>query len=336
MFNLWPWEELPVMPPEIIFVSRHLPLNIYDFACWARQTVVALTVVSAHRPTHHLEFTVDELKTGVPAPRRDPLNTWAGRFQAIDVLLHFYERRPIKFLRRAALRKAERWIVQRQEADGSWGGIQPPWVYSLIALRLRATPSIIPSCTRASRDLTASPSKTTPVGAGGVPVAGLGHRPRCHRVRRRGTLAGRPRCFVRPRASSSVRRSPSRATGHSPPRPNRRVGFRVRNDTYPDIDDAAEVVLALGRTAEPSLDAASGAASRGSKACSHATGAGPRLTSTTSRRSFASSPSATSVNSSIPPVLTSRRTCLRRSPGVDQYAGPARARGDVAARAPRK
>ena len=30
--------------------------------------------------------------------------------------------------------RAERWIVQRQEADGSWGGIQPPWVYSMIAL----------------------------------------------------------------------------------------------------------------------------------------------------------------------------------------------------------
>ena len=28
----------------------------------------------------------------------------------------------------------------RQEADGSWGGIQPPWVYSLIALHLRGYP----------------------------------------------------------------------------------------------------------------------------------------------------------------------------------------------------
>ena len=37
--------------------ARHLPLNIYDFACWARQTVVALTVVSAHRPSHRLTFT---------------------------------------------------------------------------------------------------------------------------------------------------------------------------------------------------------------------------------------------------------------------------------------
>src|SRR5206468_3508329 len=27
-----------------------------------------------------------------------------------------------------------RWVRQRQEADGSWGGIQPPWVWSLVML----------------------------------------------------------------------------------------------------------------------------------------------------------------------------------------------------------
>ena len=34
----------------------------------------------------------------------------------------------------ARSRAAERWILDHQEADGSWGGIQPPWVYSLMAL----------------------------------------------------------------------------------------------------------------------------------------------------------------------------------------------------------
>ncbi len=45
-----------------------------------------------------------------------------------------------RLLRRIAIARAERWIVRRQEADGSWGGIQPPWVYSLIALRLCGYP----------------------------------------------------------------------------------------------------------------------------------------------------------------------------------------------------
>lgn len=31
---------------------------------------------------------------------------------------------------------AARWIIERQENDGCWGGIQPPAVYSVIALYL--------------------------------------------------------------------------------------------------------------------------------------------------------------------------------------------------------
>jgi squalene-hopene/tetraprenyl-beta-curcumene cyclase len=257
MFNLWKWEELPVMPPEMIFVSRHLPLNVYDFACWARQTVVALTIVSAHRPSHRLDFTIDELKTGVPAPQRDPINTWAGRFQAVDVLLHFYERRPLKFLRRAALRKAERWIVQRQEADGSWGGIQPPWVYSLIALRLQGYslehPVMHAGITGldgftieddAGRRLEAcqSPVWDTALAVTALADAGLSPEDPVLRSAARYLLSQE----ITVKGDWSLRRPNLKPSGWA---------FEFENDTYPDIDDAAEVVLALGRTAEPSFDA---------------------------------------------------------------------------------
>ncbi len=43
---------------------------------------------------------------------------------------------PARAVRRAALRRSAEWIIARQERDGCWGGIQPPWVYSLIALHL--------------------------------------------------------------------------------------------------------------------------------------------------------------------------------------------------------
>src|SRR5205807_9045062 len=59
----------------------------------------------------------------------------------LDRALRVYERRPLPLLRRLALARAERWIVRRQEADGSWGGIQPPWVYSLMALHLCGYPT---------------------------------------------------------------------------------------------------------------------------------------------------------------------------------------------------
>ena len=139
LFGLWPWGELPVLPPELIFLPPFVPLNIYDFACWARQTVVALTVVGAHRPTHELGFDIDELRgPGRPRRRAAPLNTWAGPLPgARPCSCTSTSAGRSSSLRQAALRRAERWILQRQEADGSWGGIQPPWVYSLIALRLQ-------------------------------------------------------------------------------------------------------------------------------------------------------------------------------------------------------
>ncbi|HUE60508.1 MAG TPA: prenyltransferase/squalene oxidase repeat-containing protein, partial [Acidimicrobiales bacterium] len=52
----WDWEDLPVVPPEVMFLPARATLNIYDFACWARQTVVALTVVMAFRPVRPLPF----------------------------------------------------------------------------------------------------------------------------------------------------------------------------------------------------------------------------------------------------------------------------------------
>ena len=142
MFGLWPWDKLPVMPPEMIYLPRWFPLNVYDWACWARQTIVPLTVVCSFRPMRPLPFALGELS---PAPGAGPEPVpngsrarlgWTSVFQGLDRALHVYQRRPSAGLRRAALRRCAEWIIARQEADGCWGGIQPPWVYSLIALNL--------------------------------------------------------------------------------------------------------------------------------------------------------------------------------------------------------
>src|SRR6266571_674 len=43
LFGEWRWADLPALPPEVMMLPRWFPLNIYDFGCWARQTLVALT-----------------------------------------------------------------------------------------------------------------------------------------------------------------------------------------------------------------------------------------------------------------------------------------------------
>ena len=99
--------------PSSSCFRRSAPFSIYDFACWARQTFVALALAQSLRP-------VRPVGRRPARDRRDPGQTRPPR-------------RP-RALRRKAQQTAEQWIRARQEADGSWGGIQPPWVWSIIAL----------------------------------------------------------------------------------------------------------------------------------------------------------------------------------------------------------
>jgi squalene-hopene/tetraprenyl-beta-curcumene cyclase len=145
MFGQWDWRGVPALPPELMFLPHWFPLNIYDFASWARATIVPMLIILTERPVCPVPESarIDELyaaprdRTDYTLPKaKNPLS-WKGFFGAADGLLKRYDSVAIKPLRAAAYRAAERWIVARQEADGSWGGIQPPWVYSLIALKLR-------------------------------------------------------------------------------------------------------------------------------------------------------------------------------------------------------
>ena len=144
MFGEWPWDDLPVIPPELIYLPAWFPLNIYDWGCWARQTIVALAIVSSQRPVRKLPFGIPELRAGVTVPDRAPADRWAIVFDRLDRAMHAYDRRgltgragrPGRAVRRAALRRCADWVIARQERDGCWGGIQPPWVYSLIGLHL--------------------------------------------------------------------------------------------------------------------------------------------------------------------------------------------------------
>ena len=258
LFGLWPWSRVPVIPPELIFLPPWFPLNVYDFACWARQTVVALTVVSHFRPVRPVPFDLEELRTGGPDLSREP--DAVGRvFIALDKLLHAYERLPVKPLRRTALRRAERWILERQEADGCWGGIQPPWVYSLIALRLLGRPVDDPAIARGLAgfdrytvredgmrwiEACQSPVWDTCLAVQALADAGL---PSDHEAMTRaaGWLLHEE---IAHRGDWAMRR---------PELPPGGWAFEFDNDWYPDVDDTAEVVLALRRAEQtPELDAA--------------------------------------------------------------------------------
>jgi squalene-hopene/tetraprenyl-beta-curcumene cyclase len=247
LFGQWPWERLPALPPEVILFPSWFPLNIYDFASWARQTIVPLTVVASQRPERSLGFGLDELKTGRWSREQQPLSTWAGRFQALDRALHIYEKRPLGPLRRHSLALCAEWILKRQEADGCWGGIQPPWVYSIMALHLLGY----------SLDHPALKKGLDALESFAIRESGMRRFEACQSPVWDTCLA-----MVALRDAGVAKDDPAMSKGGewllneeirvpgdwSVKRPHLEPGgwaFEFANDNYPDIDDTAEVILAL-------------------------------------------------------------------------------------------
>ncbi len=247
MFGEWPWERLPALPPELILLPSWFPLNIYDFGSWARQTIVPLCVVSSLRPQRPLGFELAELRTGVWRPQRFPLRIWPGRFQALDRALHLYQRHPLGPLRRQSLALCAEWILKRQEADGCWGGIQPPWVYSIMALHLLGYALDHPVLQKGwdalgtfairedgMRRFEACQSPVWDTALAMVALRDAGVAPDHPAMRRGGRYLLEQE--IRVPGDWAVRR-PELAPGG--------WAFEFENDNYPDIDDTAEVVLAL-------------------------------------------------------------------------------------------
>jgi squalene-hopene/tetraprenyl-beta-curcumene cyclase len=261
LFGEWSWDDLPALPPEVILLPKWFPLNVYDFACWARQTIVPLTIVAAHRPVRPLPFSLSELRADAAPEVRHPISTWKGRFQWLDRALRVYERHPIRALRRTAMRLGAEWILKRQEADGGWGGIQPPWVYSILALHLLGYPLNHPAIRRGidgfegfiiqdgdQRRLEACQSPVWDTALAMVALRDAGIAPDApEMVKGADWLLAEE---VRIPGDWAVRR-PRLAPGG--------WAFEFDNDNYPDTDDTAEVVMAL-RAARPedptALDAA--------------------------------------------------------------------------------
>ena len=143
LFGQWSWDDLPVMPPELIYLPAWFPLNVYDWACWARQTIVAADHgrLAAPRPSAALQPDRDS-GAAPPAARAGRARTagprssraWTGCCTSTCAAASgSCPPGPCAGPRSAA---APSGSSPGRRPDGCWGGIQPPWVYSLMALHL--------------------------------------------------------------------------------------------------------------------------------------------------------------------------------------------------------
>ncbi len=144
LFGQYPWKYLPIIPPEIILLPNWLYFNIYEMSSWSRGMVVPLSIINHFKPTRNLppEKQLHELfpygteHTNLGMPFDKKLFTWKNFFLGWDRSLKFLDTLPWKPGRRAALKKAEAWILERvvDGCDGL-GAIFPSMMYTIMVLK---------------------------------------------------------------------------------------------------------------------------------------------------------------------------------------------------------
>nr|WSY56660.1 hypothetical protein OG999_45330 [Streptomyces sp. NBC_00886] len=126
------WDEIPPLPPELILLPSWFPGTVEDFEPLARELVVAVGILGVVRPLRELPIDTEPLHRDGTAPRPSALavSKKAAGAAALRVA-HAVNRTSPQPLRRKALHKAERWLLSRQELDGSWGG---SWTETLVCV----------------------------------------------------------------------------------------------------------------------------------------------------------------------------------------------------------
>jgi squalene-hopene/tetraprenyl-beta-curcumene cyclase len=250
-----PWNATAALPVEITLFPNWFFFNVYELASWARGTVFGLTVLQAMRPERKVSHQDGILELYIQPPHfthfKQPAanNFFSLRnlLNVADKALRFYDHHHLNSLRARALRHAENWILEHQEANGSWGGIEPCYLLSAMALKALGYSNEHPvqkKAIEASRELVwnfgdravympcLSPNWDSALAAKALIDSGL---PPDHEALRK-TAKWFIDHQVFKKGDWSIKR-PKLEPGGWP--------FEFYNDCYPDVDDSAVILGVL-------------------------------------------------------------------------------------------
>jgi squalene-hopene/tetraprenyl-beta-curcumene cyclase len=252
------WDATAAVPPECAMLPNWFFFNIYELGSWARGTLMGLMMLQAERPVHNVEYAAGVLELYIQPPHFTKFRQPRGKktfslrnfLNVADAGLRFYNRWPIPALRRRALSFVENWIVEHQDQNGSWGGIQPCYLLSAMALRAHGYTNdhpVMKKALAASRELVwefadttlympcVSPNWDSALAARALIDSGL-HRDHP-------ALAKTARWFIDhqifKKGDWSIKRPKLEPGGWA---------FEFFNDWYPDVDDSAVIVGTMAET----------------------------------------------------------------------------------------
>jgi squalene-hopene/tetraprenyl-beta-curcumene cyclase len=249
------YDDCPSVPPELVLLPSWLGFSLSAMSSWTRTILVPLSIISALKPVRQLsaERGIAELfRSDLPAPssRTRDLFSWTNTFLAIDKVIKSVERVAPAVSRRMGLQAAHKWIVNHLENSDGLGAIFPPMIYSVVALKClgydddsalvrwalaKLEELLIEEDGAVRVQPCLSPIWDTAISAIALADSGL---PAFHPALLRSVRWLLDREVRRP-GDWQVRRPGVEPTGWY---------FQFQNELYPDIDDTAMVVLALGRT----------------------------------------------------------------------------------------
>jgi squalene-hopene/tetraprenyl-beta-curcumene cyclase len=245
LFGLYPRQHAPSVPPEIVL----LPGNVlYEMSSWTRSILVPLSIVQARGSNRRAPagFTLDELLlpgVSLKLPKRNRLSVL---FHHLDRVFKVWEKRGSQRIRDAAIRQAEHWILDRTRFTEGLGAIYPAMMYFIMALDALGYPKDHPDLVDAVRHfeslLIETPERFTfqpclpPIWDTALTAFALGEagvRDDARMTHAADWLLSKE---VRRKGDWSVKRPDTEPSGWA---------FEFANEFYPDIDDTAQVLLAL-------------------------------------------------------------------------------------------
>jgi len=255
------YDAVPAIPPEIVLFPNWFWFNIYEISSWSRAILVPLSIVYAKKPFKKIsdELAIDELYVGGRDKSRmrlewsEKLISWRNFFLVLDRLVHWFEAVHIRPLRSIALKKAEKWMLERFEMSDGLGAIYPAMLNAIIALRCQGYSLDDPQMIRAldefeklgieEEDTFRMQPCKPPVWDTAYAMFALGEA---------GVPANDPRMVkcadwilqkqVRNPGDWTVKNKKGKPAGWY---------FEFNNEFYPDVDDTAMVALGLAHVEHP-------------------------------------------------------------------------------------
>jgi len=264
------YDAVPAVPPEIVLFPNWFYFNIYEISAWSRAILVPLSIAYAKKPFKKIpaEQGIDELFVGgresadlhLKWDRKHPFG-WRNIFLAVDRITHWFERIHIRPLRKIALKKAEQWLLARFEMSDGLGAIYPAMLNAIIALACLGYSVDDPQFIRA-KDEFERLGIDNPEGEPGYPTPTFRMQPcsspvwdtaqAVYALGEAGVAKSDPRLLKAADwlLSKEVRHKGDWTESIKDVAPGGWY-FEFNNEFYPDVDDSAQVLLALNCVANP-------------------------------------------------------------------------------------